>query len=1278
MSRFKKIFAVVTVVTMLGVAVIPAPASALTAAELQVQIDALMAQLATLQAQLTEVDGGSSSGTVSVSGIPSGFTWDTSLSVGSKGQDVMYLQMFLNSDSATKLADSGAGSPGNETTFFGPITRSGVIKFQDKYAADVLTPLGLSAGTGFFGSSSRAKINVLFASAPAPTDTTDTTTTTTDVVIVEGDLSVATPGPATTTLVASQATASMIDLTLVGSATVTGITLQRIGVSANGTASNVYLFDGSTRLTDAGTVNSDGMVTFNNANGLFIVNGIKTISVKSDILTGTSGETIGMQVTAITLASGSVTGLPVIGNLHTIATATLAGVTLGAITPTTSSIDAANDVIVWESTATVSTRKVTLDRLALRNIGSINSSDVSNFRLLVSGVEVAQTQSLDSNGYVTFDIAATPTVMATGNRILRVMADVTGGASRNLQLSLRRAADIGLVDSNFDVNITASDTYPASTGVISINSGTLTVVKASDSPSGNITDASVDAILARYTFTAFGESVKVETLNATVDSSDNSVTQLRNGRIMVNGTQVGSTAALVEKNTTATGTQYTTNFIVVPGTPVTVEIRADIFDDDGTNDVNANDTFTAELPVGSSNGVPQISLGTINVPTAAQVGNQVTVAIGSATLVETASYPDQTFTIPTTAYKIAEWDLTNGSTEATNITTIDADFAVANQLLIGNLSDVYVKYGSNTSTVKSSVVAATNVWSVNFQLNKNETMKVQVFANVSTFTVAGANDTVTVSMEISGTGVDSATAVTTGVIGGQTMTAGTGTILAAIDASSPNSALLDDSGTARVASFEFTTTNDVFTITEINVNIATATTVISAILMDGSTPLQTKPGATDVTFSGLSIPVVANGTKTLSIDLIMSTVGFGFGTSASNVAVTLDIVTSQDSQGVEYIDLSPESAQTDLTAGTDPVSNTAYAYKAVPTISLVSLPTGVLTTGTKTLAKFTISTNGTGTIAWRMLDFTVTKSMGGTDVVSAPTLWDGSTQIVGTAVVTGLGSGASGSIRFLATSEEQISGAKTYELRATVAGAPVAGDSINTSIANPLTTFAASAKAFASNTASGYRYFDAADGGTSNAADIRQSVAIQMTAPDVSAATNVTGHDASTTTEQTYGITGDVTLTLIEGSTDNQLDVATFVVTGDGSSGLTCTPFTGTDGTGAVTADSTEFVAVQSVTCTGTNMQLLIRDITVANDTGSNASNPGLVIVYTKGTDFATNSTVSANDSDDTLTLVAGVAATASFLWSDKSAQSHAITTTDWTRDYLVDVLPTSTQDLTK
>ncbi|MDD5721471.1 MAG: right-handed parallel beta-helix repeat-containing protein [Candidatus Pacebacteria bacterium] len=75
--------------------------------------------------------------------------------------DIKRLQIFLNSDPDTKVADSGAGSPGKETNFFGLLTKKAVIKFQEKYVKDVLVPWGFIKGTGYVGKTTLAKINEL-------------------------------------------------------------------------------------------------------------------------------------------------------------------------------------------------------------------------------------------------------------------------------------------------------------------------------------------------------------------------------------------------------------------------------------------------------------------------------------------------------------------------------------------------------------------------------------------------------------------------------------------------------------------------------------------------------------------------------------------------------------------------------------------------------------------------------------------------------------------------------------------------------------------------------------------------------------------------------------------------------------------------------------------------------------------------------------------------------------------------------------------------------------
>jgi len=127
------------------------PVHAQTAEELQVQIQSLLQTLSALQAQLGALQGGT--------GSISSFT--RNLSIGDRGEDVKQLQKILNNDTRTKITLSGPGSLGNETDYFGSLTKEAVIKFQNLHAQEILTPTNLATGTGFVGPSTRTKLNTL-------------------------------------------------------------------------------------------------------------------------------------------------------------------------------------------------------------------------------------------------------------------------------------------------------------------------------------------------------------------------------------------------------------------------------------------------------------------------------------------------------------------------------------------------------------------------------------------------------------------------------------------------------------------------------------------------------------------------------------------------------------------------------------------------------------------------------------------------------------------------------------------------------------------------------------------------------------------------------------------------------------------------------------------------------------------------------------------------------------------------------------------------------------
>ncbi len=609
----------------------------------------------------------------------------------------------------------------------------------------------------------------------------------------------------------------------------------------------------------------------------------------------------------------------------------------------------------------------------------------------------------------------------------------------------------------------------------------MTVVKKSDSPSTNVTLGASDQNLATYTFTAYGEAIKVETLNVGMITTGGTVTEhsLRNVRILVNGAQVGSNTTVPAAGSfaTATGTAFTTNFVVYPGTPAIVEIHSDIYDNEGTDNIAAG-TVTAvqALLVGgasANNAIPQTSLGTLDVPSADNVlGNTLTISSGTISLSLTGTYANQITAVPTTAYKIGSYKLFGNSTEAVNLNTIYVGWSTGTVVESTSLADLYVVYGGTTSPVKgtvvSSAVAATvsdnsNSWSINRVLAKNETMQIDVYA---TLAASVSTDTIISTLAIAGTTASSGIAVYADATAnsaldagfvGQTITGGTGSLTATADASRPDASLNDDTGTKTMAAFKFVAITDSYTVTDLTFTVpASGVTVASSMeLYDGGTLLASKPVTATTVFSGLSWPVLAGQTKVLTVKLVLGPVGTGAGSTGASTLVTLTAGTRTNSAGTS----------TTITES-DPAGYAQYVYKSVPTLALVALPTSALAAGTNTLYKFSVNTSGTGTIGWNRMIFSLTKTS--VPVIAngaAVTLWnaDTNTQIGGTADIIDSANAATCiatlltcRIRFLPTAEQQIAGSVNYVLKADVTGAALGtGDYISTRLAAP-SVFAAS------------------------------------------------------------------------------------------------------------------------------------------------------------------------------------------------------------------------------
>ena len=97
-----------------------------------------------------------------VSGIPavqastsSCYTFNTNHKVGSSLTSAE--AAALKSD----LVNEGLWSTGVALTSYNATVAKAVTTFQEKYSSDILAPNGMTAGNGFFGASTRAKMNSL-------------------------------------------------------------------------------------------------------------------------------------------------------------------------------------------------------------------------------------------------------------------------------------------------------------------------------------------------------------------------------------------------------------------------------------------------------------------------------------------------------------------------------------------------------------------------------------------------------------------------------------------------------------------------------------------------------------------------------------------------------------------------------------------------------------------------------------------------------------------------------------------------------------------------------------------------------------------------------------------------------------------------------------------------------------------------------------------------------------------------------------------------------------
>ena len=1058
------------------------------------QVSAIIALLTSFGADASTIANVQASLTGGTPSTPStSYTFTKDLTVGSKGADVTALQDALK---------AGGYMSASATGYFGALTKTGVVAWQKA--------MSVSPAAGYFGAKSRAAFGGTTSTTGGTTSTTGGTTTTTGGTVSAGTgnglkVMLATDSPNNIALVAGQAIGTLAKFTFANPTSadikVTNVGFKRLGISNDATLANVYLYWGATRLTDSAGV-SNTAFNFNDSTGLFTVPAGQTytVSVLADITTGTSGQQIGAQLVSVSSTGtlDSSVSFPVNGGTQTVSAATLATVDFATafLPAANTSLSPANDTTVWQNTVTIGTRAVTLKSFQLQNLGSIAATDVKNLRLYVDGVQTGTAATIKSN-IVSWDLSATPLRLETGGRVIKVVGDVVGGSSLTFRFSLRRASDAQMVDTDLNQPVLATRNSSAftavSAGLQTISSGTVSVVKAANSPSSNVSLGASNVKWASYEMRAAGEDVKIDNLDINaITSLDHG---LDNGKIFLNGVQVGSTKDLTD--VTNVNFTFGSSFILKAGTTAIVDIYADAKTSTGAA-YTTGDTAQIRLAYTASvgNGTGQVSLSTIDVPGANVDGNAITISSSSITMGKNTAYGDTTMIAGSSAARLGSFVLSTGATEGVNVNTISVTLSANEAATITDLMLKDSATGAQIGTTKPTPAsgASGNSYSVNLNIPASGTKTVDVYGSIKSSSNIGP-----IAMEIDGSGTGSNTgssvtfgSATTGTL--QTITVSTAALTAAVGVSPNNANVIAGSSLVKVGSFDFTSRYSYWNVDKIKVTVPNnaATSVASVVLRypdasgvsTDSTAVLASPSSVETyataTFTGLTFYIPSNSTKKLDVYVNLAGIQAD-GDTGKSVTVTLvgtDGFNKTDSAGTANTTLNASDLASSATGG----KGTMYVRKSVPTLSAVALDTMVLSAGTgKAIGRVKITADAAGNVSWDKLAFTVNKTKGILiGATSTLKLWQGSNTVSGVfATTTGATAGvqtmesfpsATGdgtlatsnlNLVFLPTSEETIPAGefRTYELRGTVGGLATGSNSLDVSIANAQTSASTTATA---------------------------------------------------------------------------------------------------------------------------------------------------------------------------------------------------------------------------
>ncbi|MCP3682234.1 MAG: hypothetical protein GY861_06030 [bacterium] len=850
-----------------------------------------------------------------------------------------------------------------------------------------------------------------------------------------------------------------------GDVKVTQVRYKRGGISANTDLDAMYLYDGETRLTEGATV-SGGYVSFTDeVNGLFTVPAGTTMGVTlmGDMYADAgSGKTLNFSIvdaSDVETNGASVSMGTVAGNLMSTANVS----DLGKLTVSNPTIPASADTGVDPDNMdyTIATLQVAsvaqaleVEKMKFTEIGSISKGDVVNFRLYYLGTLLSEVAEMNDAYEVEFDMTDAPLELTKGQtKTLDIKADIVKGSTRQFKMTVQNAYDVKVKDAEYGVYVNpyAGGSDGAGWAVVQgassadwlISEGSLSISRSTTAPSGEVVLDGTNVVLGEWLFRASGEDMKVKDMSVTADTSDGaSVSGIDNGKIYVDGVQLGNTKDLTDDNSPTTGDPITSwgfgsSFIVKAGETATVQVIGDVKQSDSTSHTNGT-TVRLNILTSASNIQMMSSLG-YNGEITAVYGSASTLSITDATLTITkySGYGNQTMVAGTNEARLGSFVIMAGASEGATVSSITATLTAAEAASISNM---YLKdriSGEMLGTVKVSP-STSNAISVNFELAAAGSKVVDVHADIKAGSDAGPWNA---AMTATGAGKITSGAVTASSATLQTVTVGSG-VLYANNGSHPSADILLGGSTDNyMAEFTMSASNEGFTVEKLKIktesNFATSTAAVRIKYEDKDGVEQSVNGVfisaaaeayATATFVGLDMYVPADDEVSLKVYLDMTTVANG-ATSGAVGDIYLDY-----NEGFQATGDAGTAVTTPNGSSADLDGNTYFVRKTKPTIAksanLTSPVGGVI-------YEFTVVADSNGNVEIKQVGFTVTTS--GVDVTDMY-LYDKDASATLTDVA--LDADGDGNVKLLvgtsgaaSTADEVIrvgTTAKTYQVRSTV------------------------------------------------------------------------------------------------------------------------------------------------------------------------------------------------------------------------------------------------------